>query len=270
LAAVRTVARLLALVVAPCLVPALARGEEPAPPSSSAPASPSPPSSASTSIAPTGGERLRAILDVASSQERHGRATHAILDAVGVATYGSAGVALVTRDDSAVRAVGVALLLHGAVDLVDLSFTLFPSPIEYLHAEFEQRRASGLPLARAQVETERDWQAAIGSAHRMAVWNAAVDFVLGSAETAVGLYWLIAPPGMGMSREEQTTWGTVLLGLGLPGLGYGFGEVLTIPPVEQWWRLYRAVTPDASAAPNVSLHASPVPGGAMGVVRILW
>jgi hypothetical protein len=212
---------------------------------------------------------LRAILGVASSQERGGRATHAILDGIGAAAYGSAGVALVTRHDSAVRAVGVTVLLHGAVDLVDLSLTLFPSPMEYLHAEFEQRLARGLPLARAQAETERDWQAAIASAHRMAVWNAAVDFVLGSAETALGLYWLIAPPGMGLTRDEQTTWGTVLLGLGLPGLGYGFGEVFSVPAVEQWWRVYQAVAPEGPA-PSVSLHTSPVPGGAMGVVRLRW
>jgi hypothetical protein len=213
---------------------------------------------------------LRAILGVAASQEQHGRVAHAILDAIMAAADGAVGGALVTRHDPGVRAVGVAVLVHGGVNLLDLSFSLFPSPMEYLHTEFEQRLAAGIPQAQAQAETERDWQSAIASAHRMSAWNAALDFVLGSAETALGLYWLIAPPTLGMSRDEQTTWGTLLLGVGLPGLGYGFAEVLTVPAVEGWWRAYQAVKPDASAAPSVSLHASPVPGGAIGVVRLVW
>lgn len=218
-------------------------------------------------------DRLRSFVALAAADARRDRLHRMIYDGATAVVQAPVGVALVTRSDPGVEAVGVTVLVRAGADLLDVGlFGVFPSPLESLPAEYDERLARGMAPALAKEETERAWKDAIRSAHAMSTVNAVIDFVLGPAEVAVGTYFLIAKPLGGLDRQAQTTWGAILLGLGFPGVAYGFDEISSEPAVERWWRAYQQ---GRSAPPArgpvtfpVSFAVAPIPQGAMATLRL--
>jgi hypothetical protein len=151
-------------------------------------------------------ERLQRVLETAASQGRNGRITAAVVDATVAAVVTPPGVILVTRGDPGLQIVGVTLLIRGGWDLYSMAFTALPSSMETLRAHYDKRKAQGDAPAAVIAETELEWQDAIRHARHIRPIYGVLDLVLGTAETAAGMYLLLANPGaFGWDRQQQTT-----------------------------------------------------------------
>jgi hypothetical protein len=134
--------------------------------------------------------------------------------------------------------------------------------METLRSHYESRKKRGEAPSDVVAATEFEWRDAVRSSHGSPFWIAA-SLVLGTAGTAAGIYLLLADSGVFPSRQEQTTWGLVLVGASLPTLAGGIYSLLpsTSAP-ETWWNVYKELEPRVSIGVVPMAH-----GGATGVVR---
>jgi hypothetical protein len=219
-------------------------------------------------------EPLRRFLHTAAAQSRRDRMLAALLDAAMASIVLPPGVILATRSDTGLRVLGATLLVRGARDVADLPFRAIPSTIEELDARYESRRAQGESPAVATAETEKEWREAVARERWGRPWWA-VGLVVGTAEVATGMYFLLGSEGVAsLGRQEQTLWGTVILAAGLLDSYVELCWLLGTSSLEKSWALYQSGRPGAWRGPRrgdvarPSFVIAPAAGGAFGALGL--
>ncbi len=208
---------------------------------------------------------MDAELDLYAARAKSGRVATIITTAVSAAALVPAGWVLAKRaDDPLAHNIGIGMAIGGAAPLLFTLPFLAPSANERLQSEFQARRASGMPEADVVRLTEADWESAADAAHGRRIVIGIVDLTLGTLSTAAGMYFLLADPVGSMSRNDQYTLGSSLVGPGVPIMAFGLRSLLQESDTETSWKAYHATkvvtAPKASAMPAVG--AAPLRGGA--------
>ena len=112
--------------------------------------------------------------------------------------------------------------------------------------------------------TEADWERTARGAHTRRIVVGIIDLALGTASTAVGLYFLLSDPVAKMDRQDQTTLGSSLVGPGIPLVTFGIRSLLQESIEETSWNAYRATKapPKAAILALPALAVAPLRGGA--------
>jgi hypothetical protein len=212
-------------------------------------------------------QRLRWILDTASSDAERGRERAAVLDATLSAILLPPGVILASRKDPGLEAVGINLIVDGGWSLLRLFSTPFPSSMETLRSQHDQLQASGAAPEVVVKETEDEFRRLAARRRGTAPWLVALELIAGSLEAGGGMYLLLTNSPV---TRTATTVGALGVGLGVPELLVGLYGLLPQPASseEQWWNIYEMSkpTPVPSAPSGPSLSVAPVPHGAAGAV----
>ena len=216
------------------------------------------------------GARLDRALDFYASEQRRSRWTRALGEALEGAVLLPTGIILATRSDPELELVGVGLIVTGSVALLDSSSLLAPGPMERLRAHHRRRKAHGAD-ATAVVETEDEWEYEADRQRRYRPFWAVMNLAFGGVCLTLGTFSLLAQPVFGLSRHVQTTWGSVLVPLGLRAAWDGV-SLLGPTDLEQAWEIYQRMRPasDRGVQGGPVFSIAPALGGAAASVRLAF
>jgi hypothetical protein len=235
-------------VLTSLLLSPLARAEENPTPTPAAPATPD-------------AAHLQKFLDTVAWQGHDGRLRSAVVCATAAAVVAPPGVFLVTRGDPGVQIAGVTVVMQAVFYLSCLVDAASPSSLETLKAHRDQRAAQGKDPATVVSETESEWNDAVQQGRRRRLGWGLAGLVVGGLEAAAGMYLLVADPVFtGWDRQQQTIWGTVIAGVGVPAFVSGLWQILTTTSsLEDWRTLYessKAGPTSALARPSFMMATS--------------
>jgi hypothetical protein len=228
----------------------------------SEPASPDAASAASVA-------RTRAELGAYAEQARRARLATNITTLAAAAILIPAGSVLWSRADPLSSTLGPGMALGGAIPLLFMPATLFPSKMERLRKQFDAWQAAGAsdPWLLQRLDTE--WEKAARSAHKRRVIVGAVDLTLGAAALGTGLFFLLADPVANMDHNGQFALGSSLAGTGLPVATFGVRSLIQKSLEETSWEAHCAAwglgEPVGKAVSLAHAGVVPLRGGAAAV-----
>ena len=192
---------------------------------------------------------MSALLDVFSQSARNTRRW------LLYTAYGSAlallpaGIVIERRHNPLQHQTGIGMVVGGAAPLAFSWLLSRPSPVEQLANSFEAMRVPGADNRELVRRTEQAWQAAAETAYKRRKISGAITLALGIACTVTGITFLLRDHVGGMSRNDQYTVGSSLLGPGVPFATQGARSLIVPSTEEVGWAAYRAATMNSGSVP---------------------
>ncbi len=162
------------------------------------------------------------------------------------------GIVLWTRDSAGAASIGSAMTLSalGPIVLGLLSVATNP-PLTRVRLAHEKRKASGVDDAELLRALEADWEIAAEKERKERRLVGALEVVGGLLVTAAGAVLLLAPPMLGMTREQQYEVGAGATGFAVPVIATGVHGIIDRTQEELSWEAHRIGR--SGAAPRSSL-----------------
>jgi hypothetical protein len=210
--------------------------------------------------------RVEGLVHAAAAEAHKARHAGMLAGLVAGAALVPTGIVLNHRSDDVAQSIGVGLIVGGAAPAAFSLLLLLPSPAEQFADSYDRRRASGMSGRDLVRATEADWQRLAENSRDRRVRMGHVEMWLGAAATGAGIYLLVSKPFSGMSRNEQYTIGSLLVGPGIPFVTLGIRSLVQESPEERAWATYHAIggrdaATDRSASFVPSVALSPLRGG---------
>jgi hypothetical protein len=183
------------------------------------------------------------------------------------------GLVLLGRSDDISRALVVGMIVGGSAQLASVPLQLIPTRMDQIRKKFIERPADEESKASIR-DIEEEWREAAEDSRRKRMFAGTTMLVLGSANLAAGLIFLLAPEGIfGMSRTAQYTWGGITMGFGVPVITISVRFLLEWSLEETSWEAYRTMKSDATSLSRFEPHPAtlgfaPVPGGAVAFATV--
>jgi hypothetical protein len=214
---------------------------------------------------------LGRVLDAYATDARDVRLGTALAQGgVGIAAL-APGIVLLGRSDPQLQLIGTGMVAIGAVDLLEVPGLFYPTGIEHLHGEWEERSARGedpASLTRS-IEAQLYATAERKRANRV-VWGV-TGLVIGVAAFTTGMVFLFQPAGIfGMDSQTQLVLGSVLVGAGGGIAGSGVLALFRRSPEESAWAAYAGDAPRPAPPTTARLGIVPTSRGAMGALQLAF
>jgi hypothetical protein len=214
---------------------------------------------------------MNSEIELFASRARAQRRTTVLAGLVGAAALVPAGYVLSQRSDPVSQSIGTGMEVGGAAPLAFSALSLSRSGMERLRDRFEESLGSTTARAELAETMEAEWRHTAEAAHDRRVLFGVVGLVLGAASAGAGLFFLLSDPTAGLSRDQQYTLGSSLVGPGVPFMGVGIRALLQESIEETSWDAYRALKSGTESAKEhsagVAINMTALRGGAFATLN---